>query len=253
MITNYFNRNKYLFYGDSLVFDRWRWISKRLPITNDNWKLLDIGCGSGAITLKAASKGYVTRGLSWSKEDMEKCSRRAKYCSLKNCTFDVFDARNLSDYCYSEFDVIINTENIEHIINDINLFKDIYSKLRNGGYLLLTTPNFFYNAITINDNGPFNLIEDGRHVRRGYTKTMLEELCEKSGFKVQEITTCSGFLSQKLTYVLRSLERLIGLKMSWLISLPLRIFPIIFDPLIKKITNYEDFSICLVAYKPRFK
>ncbi len=66
---NYFLINKYLFYGDTLLFDRWRWIERRLPKTNDRWKLLDIGCGSGAITLKAASLGYQSRGLTWDKND----------------------------------------------------------------------------------------------------------------------------------------------------------------------------------------
>lgn len=252
MNLKFFNINKFLFFGDTLVFDRWNWISKRLPKTFDNLKLLDVGCGSGALTLKAASKGYYCRGLSWSKKDMEKCNNRAKLCDLKNCMFDVFDARDLSEYEFGEFDVIINTENIEHIIDDLKLFKAIYAKLKKGGYLLLTTPNFFYKAITNSDNGNFKLIEDGRHVRRGYTKVMLQELCQRSGFKVQEISSCSGYLSQKITYILRKFSNILGLRITWLITLPLRVLPMYFDPLIKATTNFEDYSICLVAYKPRF-
>ena len=244
--------NKYLLYGDTLLLDRWKWVEKRLPKTNDNLKLLDVGCGSGAITLKAACLGYSCFGFSWDNKYMKKATERAKKYRLENCKFKVFDARKLDEYNENDFDVIINTENIEHIIDDLSLFKAFYHKLKKGGFLLLTTPNYYYKAMSECGNGPFKLIEDGNHVRRGYTKTMFEELCELSGFKLQEISSCSGFLSQKIFVIFDFLRKLFGLKISWLLTLPLRILPIVFDPFIKKITNYEDASICLVAYKPRF-
>ena len=245
--------NKYLFYGDPLLFDRGKWVEERLPKTKDNWKLLDVGCGSGAITIKTASLGYFSYGITWSESERLKAIKRAKSFGLKNCKFDNFDARKLDKYDENEFDVILNTENIEHIIDDLKLFKDSYSKLKKGGFLLLTTPNFYYKPISESCKGPYRLIEDGGHVRRGYTREMLKELCLLSGFIPQEISSCSGFFSQKVCSLFRVLNRTFGLKISWLMILPLRILPIIFDPLIKKITNYQDASICLVAYKPRFQ
>ena len=252
MVLNSFFINKFLFFGDTLVYDRWRWISSKLPKTNEDWSLLDIGCGSGAFTLKASSLGYNSTGLTWDKECARKCSQRAKRFDLKNCKFEIFDVRRLNEFSHSGFDVILNTENIEHIIDDLSLFNAMFSKLKKGGFLLLTTPNFYYKSITDGDNGPFSKVEDGWHVRRGYTKEMLRELCAKSGFKVEDISYCSGFFSQKVTFLLRILNRIIGVKMAWVITLPLRILPIIFDNILSKIVKYENFSICLVAYKPRF-
>ncbi len=244
--------NKFLFFGDTLVYDRWRWISSKLPKTNEDLTLLDVGCGSGAFTLKASLLGYNSTGLTWDKKCANKCSKRAERFSLKNCKFETFDARRLNEYNYSEFDVILNTENIEHIIDDLSLFNAMFSKLKKGGFLLLTTPNIYYKAITKSDNGPFSKVEDGWHVRRGYSKEMLSELCVKSGFKIEDISYCSGFLSQKVTFLLRILNGILGVRMSWLITFPLRIFPILFDNFLSKITKYENYSICLVAYKPRF-
>ena len=172
---------------------------------------------------------------------------------MKNCKFDKFDARNLKNYMHDEFDLIVNTENIEHIIDDLSLFRAMFNKLKKGGRLLLTTPNFYYKAITDMDNGPFSKEEDGWHVRRGYSKEMLKELCTKSGFKIENISYCSGFFSQKVTYLMRILNKILGLKISWLITFPLRIFPIFFDNILSKISNYENYSICIVAYKPRFE
>ena len=252
MILNSFFINKFLFFGDTLVYDRWRWIASKLPKTNEDLKLLDIGCGTGAFTLKSAYLGYNSTGLTWDRKSVKKCSQRAKEFALKNCKFEVFDARRLQEYSYSGFDVILNTENIEYIIDDLSLFNAMFSKLKKGGFLLLTTPNFYYKSITDRDNGPFSKVEDGWHVRRGYSKEMLRELCNKSGFKVEEFSYCSGFFSQKVTFLLRILNKFVGVKMSWLITLPLRIFPIIFDNILSKIIKYENYLICLVAYKPRF-
>ena len=68
---------------------------------------------------------------------------------------------------HEQFDVAICTENIEHILNDFKLVRDIADCLKPGGRLLLTTPNYNYRAITSNDNGPFCATETGGHVRRG--------------------------------------------------------------------------------------
>ncbi len=244
--------NLNLIYGGPLTLDGWRWISSKLPPTVDDWTLLDIGCGSGAYTIKAATKGYIARGFSWNASATKKCTMRAKLVNLENCTFDTFDARVLDKYPYGNYDVIINSENIEHISDDLKLMRDIFSKLKPGGFLLLTSPYYFYNVINSDDLGPFSKFEDGGHVRRGYSKTMLEELCAISGFKVEEITIRGGLFSQLLEKIIRNLNFLLGVKLTWLLTLPLRLFPIIFDPFVRKVFQYKDYKICLVAYKPRF-
>lgn len=239
--------------GDTLVLDRWIWLSRRLPITRDKLKLLDVGCGSGAFTIESALRGYNSTGLSWDNANNSKAVARSRSAGVSDhCAFEICDVRQLDKHLGDEYDVIINCENIEHIIDDIKLMRSISQKLKPGGYLLLTTPYYFYNPITNGDRGPFRKVEDGGHVRRGYFSSMLIELCEKSGLIPEEISYCSGFCSQKITFLLRNLNKVFGLHASWLITLPLRIFPPIIDPLIRYFFRYPDFSICLVAYKPRF-
>jgi hypothetical protein len=79
---------------------------------------------------------------------------------------------------------------------------------------------------------------------------MLEELCKYAGLAVEEVSYCSGFLSQKDTWLLRVLSRIHYL-LGWAVVLPLRIMPPLLDPLIHKVTNWPNFSIALEAYKPR--
>ena len=145
----------------------------------------------------------------------------------------------------------MNFENIEHIIDDKKLFSQIYKTLKPGGFLLLTTPYYNYKHISRNDLGPFSSVEDGRHVRRGYSETMLKELCQVTGFHVEKIDYCSGFGSQLVTKIMRILTSIFGIKISWLLVLPLRPLAYMLELLPERIRG-RCFSICLVAYKPRY-
>ena len=253
-ILMFFFGNKINFIlGDSLVIDRLIWLKKYLPISKNNESLLDVGCGSGAFTIEASLMGYRSTGMSWDKANQEKAIERSKYLKVDNlCDFPICDARELDKLFEKEkFNFVINFENIEHILNDQKLFKDIYRVLKPGGLLLLTTPYFFYKPMSKSDLGPFIPIENGGHVRRGYTKTMLEELCNTTGFKIEKIDFCSGFFSQFTTRLYRLLQGLnFNAYIVWILIFPLRIFSYLFE-LLPKILKGNCYSICLVAYKPR--
>ena len=140
-LIKFFNWSTTLINSDTLVLDRWNWISSNLPLTNHNDRLLDIGCGSGAFTIGASSKGYKALGLSWDKENQKKAQERTLLSNL-TATFDVCDVRELDKRTdlFNSFKFVICTENIEHIINDIKLLNDIHRCLEADGILLLTTP-----------------------------------------------------------------------------------------------------------------
>jgi len=241
--------NATLIHGDTLVLDRWLWLKDRLPISNGTETLLDVGCGSGAFSLGAAKRGYITTGLSWDDNNQKAAQERAEILKIDNADFPICDARKLDEQknLINKFDVVINFENIEHILDDKKLMIDIANCLKPGGRLLLTTPYFHFIPITKDDIGPGNKVEDGGHVVRGYSKQMLFELCEKSGLKVEDISFCSGFFSQKTTAILRKLSRINHL-VAWTMILPIR--PLI--PLLDRIVPYRRYSICMEAFKPRY-
>ncbi|MFM8315969.1 MAG: class I SAM-dependent methyltransferase, partial [Deltaproteobacteria bacterium] len=197
-----------LIHSDTLVLDRWLWLKSRLPVTLNEEKLLDLGCGSGAFSIGAALRGYSTLGLSWEERNQSVAKTRAKICRAENASFEVQDVRFIDKRTEfnSAFDVVICTENIEHVLDDKKQMEDIYRCLKPGGRLLLTTPYYYYKPISkAGELGPFFKVESGGHVRRGYTKAMLEELCDESGFRIEEISSCSGFLSQKITWLYRQI------------------------------------------------
>lgn len=241
-----------IIHGDTLVLDRWQWLKKHLrTIPSGSKRLLDVGCGSGAFTIGTALRGYRSLGLSWDKRNQDVAAERAAICGAKSAEFEICDVRSLGEHSHlkDSFDVVICLENIEHILNDQKLMVEMADCMKSGGTLLLTTPKFDYIAITPVDNGPFSAIEDGGHVRRGYTADDLRRLCGVAGLEVLEIGSCSGYTSQKITWLLRRTSA-IHLLLGWLIVLPFRFIPPIIDPFISRTTKWSDFCITLVARKP---
>lgn len=241
-----------LVHGDTAVLDRWLWLRKRLPETANGERVVDIGCGTGAFSIGAALRGYEVLGLSWSDRNQEVAELRARLCNAHSAAFDVLDVRRLDTRrdLRGKYDVAICCETIEHIMDDRKLMVDTAACLKGGGRLLLTTPYYHYAPITTGDKGPFSAIEDGGHVRRGYTKAMLEELCRHANLTVEETSYCTGFVSQKNIFMQRTLSRLHPL-LGWVAVLPLRLLPPLIDRVVARVTKRPYYSICIEAYKPR--
>ena len=253
LLVKIFGHPATLIHHDLTVLDRWLWIKNYLPKTNNKEALIDIGCGTGAFTIGASLRGYQALGLSWDDRNQKVATERAKICHASTATFEIQDVRFLHERkdLFGKFEVAICSENIEHILDDKKLLKDIVTCLKPGGCLLLTAPYYHLKAISDGDNGPWSKLEDGGHVRRGYTKTMLQELSESVDLKIEQISFCTGFFSQKITRLYRVLSKIHPL-LSWLVVVPLRILPLIFDKMITKIFKWPALSICIEAYKPRF-
>jgi 2-polyprenyl-3-methyl-5-hydroxy-6-metoxy-1,4-benzoquinol methylase len=239
-----------LIHGDTLVLDRWLWLKKRLPKPAKGKALLDVGCGTGAFVIGAAGLGFDASGVSWDERNQNVAQERARLCHV-DAKFEVLDVRQLDsrkDFV-GKFDALVCTENIEHILDDAKLMRDMAACLKPGGAIYLTSPNQDYRPMTKDDLGPFEPIENGGHVRKGYTAERLRELCTDAGLKAEEISFCSGFLSQKTTALLRKLANVNHLA-GWAATLPLRILPPLLDGPITSALRWPGFSICLVARKP---
>ncbi len=241
-----------LIHGDTLVLDRWNWLRKQLPVTKKNISVLDIGCGSGAFSIGLALMGYKTLGLSWDARNQKKAEIRAEICGASKAKFIIQDVRFLDtrEDLKHVFDVIICLETIEHIFNDQKLMHDMAECMKIGGKLLLTSPNYNHIPMGTGDKKEESLsrIEDGRHVRMGYTKEDLKRLCSAAGLEMDIIDYCSGFFSQKITAVMRLINTVHPFA-GWALILPLRIFPILLDSIIMKVFKWPGYSICLVAHK----
>lgn len=252
LLVRIFGWRATLHHGDALVWDRWRWLSRRLRKTRNGERLLDVGCGSGAFTIGTAKLGYNSLGLSWDQRNQSIAEARARMTGATSATFEICDVRELDakDHLKGQFDIIVCTENIEHIIDDFRLMRAMAGCLKPGGRLLLTSPQLGRKPQNFMDYGPFPDFEDGGHVRRGYNKAMVQELCDHAGLRVDEIGYLSGPVAQWQAWLLWQIGRF-STPLAWLLTLPLRPLPPLVDPVLMRAAGYPPFCIALEAMKPR--
>ena len=202
--------------------------------------------------MNAAKLGHRCLGLSSAEGDIARGRDRALRVGV-GCEFEIQDLRTVENRgeLLGQFDIAISTECIEHILDDGAVMRSLASMLRKGGSVLLTTPHLGYQPIDRFDAGPFIPIEDGRHVRKGYSAEQLEALCEQAGLELVRVEGCGGYFSQKLSGLLRALTRWrLPYLAAWILVLPLRLAPPVLDPLVRR-TGWPDYSICVVARKPK--
>ena len=127
LLFRIFGHAALLIHGDTLVFDRWRWLKDRLPRTRNAEELLDCGCGNGALTMGAARHGYVVTGISNEQKTIDRARKRAKSALLENVNFVVQDVRTFTnDYKFlARFEFVLSCEVVEHISDDRTLMRNM--------------------------------------------------------------------------------------------------------------------------------
>jgi SAM-dependent methyltransferase len=108
-----------------------RFIASQLPATNPNWKILDLGCGTGGLSLFLEKWGTVTR--------IDQSADAIKYLRRRRMQFENQDVNSVTtpDHTYDLvclFDVLYH----KNIKNDVKVLKNAYSMLKKGGILLVT-------------------------------------------------------------------------------------------------------------------
>jgi 2-polyprenyl-3-methyl-5-hydroxy-6-metoxy-1,4-benzoquinol methylase len=233
-------------HGDPCVFDRWRWVRQNL--TGGPVRTLDAGCGSGAFAMYAARRGNEAIGLSFDTRNNRVARERSEILGLSGVQFVDADLRELDRLSagWEPFDQILCLETIEHIKDDSKLIGDLTSLLRPGGKLLLTTPSKRARPM-LGDS--VSIVEDGGHIRAGYTPAQLRHLLVSNGLRVVDEDVLSGLASQQLTNLMRLLNRA-HTRVGWAATLPLRVTQL-FDRPLTDLFRYPYFDLAAVAVRPK--
>lgn len=107
----------------------------RLPTSNNNPKIIDMGCGRGWLTAELAKYGNAV-GV-----DLSDIGIKMAKINYPQCHFKQMDI--MTGEIKDKYDVVVSSEVIEHLTEDnqkkyVRKIRDI---LVNNGYLILTTPN----------------------------------------------------------------------------------------------------------------
>ncbi len=146
-------------------------LRKIVGSSKDNAVFLDIGCGLGDWTSIIAEKRRVI-GIEINTENARSTIHNVRTKCFLGVV--VYDGNNLP-FSDGSIDSICMIEVIEHVTDDDKLVSECYRVLKNGGSMVLTTPN---NEIEI-----LNPIIHHGHIRH-YSKNEILGLLEDKGFKI---------------------------------------------------------------------
>lgn len=237
-----------LIHGDPCVLDRWLWLRRHLR--RGDTRTFDAGCGNGAFSIYAARAGNEVVAASFSAREQGDARRRAEMLGVRGIEFRKLDLRELEDHRGSLglFDQIICLETIEHVNDDEDLVRSLAGMLNPAGRLLLSTPFDGHHPLLSEERHP-STVEDGSHVRYGYSQERLRQIVQRAGLEVASEGFISGVVSQRLTDLMRRLTGRLGLRAAWLIILPLRPLVIV-DRALTSLLGYPHLCVALCGEKP---
>ncbi len=229
----FFNRSntlRKLFYAllDMLLLRTWhihRELKKWAKEAPADASVLDAGSGFGQYSYYMARRhrGWQILGVDVKDEQVADCNKFFTETGRNNARFEVADLVNFS--MPEKFNLALSVDVMEHILEDVEVFKNIHAALRKNGMLLISTPSDQGGS----DAGQGGESFIGEHVRNGYNIKEIEDKLKTAGFTKVEAKYSYGtpghiswILSMKLPMQLLSFSKafIILLPFYYLITFP---------------------------------
>ena len=190
-LGNFFNQSPFLrklFYRllDLLLLRAWhihlelrKWIMQ----APSNPKILDAGMGFGQYTYFMAKniKNAEILAVDVKEEQIADCRNFFWQINYNNVNFQIADLTKFTTA--PQYDLVLCVDVMEHILEDITVFKNYVASMKNGGMLLISTPSD-QGGSDVHDDGESSFIEE--HVRDGYNIKEIENKLIEAGFSKVE-------------------------------------------------------------------
>ncbi len=122
------------------------------------------------------------------KEDqIADCTRFFKSVGLKNCAFSVEDLTKIEHE--NRFDVILSVDVMEHIPDDVGVFRNFFRAMKRRGALFINTPS---NLGGSDAHGPEDQSFIEEHARNGYGADEIRTKLASVGFVVEQVKYTYG-------------------------------------------------------------
>ena len=169
-------------------------------------RVLDLGCGNGALCGQLVKSGFTVAGCDPSEDGIRFAKEAVPAARFTRIGVDD-DPAELGE---RDFDVVVSTEVVEHLIVPSNLPQFAFRVLKPGGYLIVSTPYHGYLknlvlSITNKWDVHHTPFWDGGHIKFWSPRT-LTRLIEKQGFRVEQFLGVG-----RLPYLWKSMI-LVGIK-----------------------------------------
>ena len=152
-------------------------------------RVYDAGCGFGQYSYYCASRfpGSTIYAVDVKDEQIEDCTKFFRNAGLTNAAFSVEDLTQINHE--NQFDLAISVDVMEHIPDDVGVFRNLYRSLRPGGKLLVNTPSDLGGS---DAHGPEDESFIEEHARNGYGVEEIRTKLQSVGFSVDKIRFAYG-------------------------------------------------------------
>jgi SAM-dependent methyltransferase len=237
-----FMRKTLYFLLDLLLLRTWhvkkalRKISSQFP---GNALVLDAGSGFGQYTWRMSkmNRKWKIKAIDINNEQVEDCNLFfRKTCLSDRVTFHTEDLTALSDPdCYN---IILSVDVMEHIEEDVLVFRNFYNSLKKDGILLISTPSD-KGGSDVHSDDEESFIDE--HVRNGYSITGITEKLARAGFRNIDASYTYG-KPGNISWRLSMKYPVKMLNTSYLFFILLPIYYLIFFP-VSVVLNYFDLML----------
>jgi len=168
---------------------------------------LDVGCGNGAFSFAAYELGNRVLGVDRNAGNVERCREYATFIGVDpdRCRFELGNIYELDGS--ERFDQVISFEILEHLEHDQEAVAILARLLRPQGVLHASSPYLHrrpYAGEVLTD------VEDGSHMRLGYTFEQLDHLMRGVGLDPTLHDTAVGPSSRAVLETINRLEAIGG-------------------------------------------
>ncbi len=196
-LGNVFNRRPFLrkcFYRllDLLLLRAWhikkelRRLKKMLP---EDASVLDAGAGFGQYTYYMSGLGpkWTIKAVDVKTEQVDDCNRFFTQIDRNDRVH--FETADLTEFCEpNQYQLALSVDVMEHIADDVAVFRNICTSLESGGVLLISTPSDRGGSDADDHHGSF--IDE--HVRDGYNVDEIRNKLLNAGFSQADVQYTYG-------------------------------------------------------------
>jgi 2-polyprenyl-3-methyl-5-hydroxy-6-metoxy-1,4-benzoquinol methylase len=168
---------------DLLLLRSWhirREVRKWASTATGDISVLDAGSGFGQYDFYMSSKnpGWKIRGVDVKEEQIADCNAFFTRIGRRNVSFAFADLTAFTDA--SAYNLILSVDVMEHILEDVAVFRNFHASLKPGGMVLISTPSDQGGSDVHDHDEEESFIEE--HVRDGYNISEIQEKLKSAGF-----------------------------------------------------------------------
>lgn len=162
---------------------KWKSSNNSKPV-----KILDAGAGFGQYSYYLSEeKNHNILAVDVKDEQVADCNRFFQQIGRNNVVFEVADLTQFQKP--DTYNLILSVDVMEHILEDVLVFKNFCASLKDGGMLLISTPSD-QGGSDVHEGSDSSFIEE--HVRDGYNVKDIEDKLKSAGFTKVDVRYSYG-------------------------------------------------------------